>query len=55
MSSGVTIYEVKSNGKDFIFKDFNKAAEKMDKIKKEDVYRQKLSGSISRWQRIWDY
>jgi PAS domain S-box-containing protein/putative nucleotidyltransferase with HDIG domain len=37
MSSGVVIYEAKGNGKDFIIKDFNPAAEKIDKIKKEDI------------------
>ena len=37
MSNGVSIFEVIGNGEDFIFKDFNKAAEKIDKIKKEDV------------------
>jgi len=37
MSSGVVIYEAKNNGRDFIFKDFNKAAEKTDKVKKEDI------------------
>ena len=37
MSSGVVIYEAKDNGRDFIFKDFNQAAEKIDKVKKEDI------------------
>lgn len=37
MSSGVAIYEAKNNGGDFIFRSFNRAAEKIDKIKKEDV------------------
>ena len=37
MSSGVAIFEEIANGEDFIFKDLNKAAEKIDKIKKEDV------------------
>ena len=37
MSSGVAIYEAKDNGRDFIFKDFNQAAEKIDKVKKEDI------------------
>ena len=35
--SGVAVYEAVDNGNDFIFKDFNKAAEKIDKIKKKDV------------------
>lgn len=37
MSSGVAVYEAKDNGGDFIFRSFNRAAEKIDKIKKEDV------------------
>jgi len=37
MSSGVAIYEAKDNGRDFIIKDFNRAAEKIDKIKKENI------------------
>ena len=37
MSSGVVIYEAKGNGRDFIIKDFNPAAEKIEKIKKEDI------------------
>ena len=35
MGSGVAIYEVKGDAEDFIFKDFNKAAEKIEKQKKE--------------------
>ncbi len=37
MSSGVAIYEAKNNGRDFIIKDFNRAAEKIEKVKKEDI------------------
>jgi PAS domain S-box-containing protein len=37
MSSGVAVFESVDNGKDFIFKDFNQAAESIDKIKKEDL------------------
>ena len=37
MSSGVAVYEPKDNGKDFIIKDFNQAAEKIEKVKKEDI------------------
>lgn len=35
--SGVAVYEAVDNGNDFIFKDLNKAAEKIDKLKKKDV------------------
>jgi len=37
MSSGVAVYEAKDNGRDFIIKDFNRAAEKIEKVKKEDI------------------
>ena len=35
--SGVAIYEAINNGEDFIFKDFNKAGEKIDNIKKKEL------------------
>lgn len=35
--NGVAIFEVKDNGKDYIYKDLNKKAEIMDAIKKEEV------------------
>ena len=34
---GIAVYEATGNGSDFIFKDFSKAAEKIDKIKKSEV------------------
>jgi len=37
MSNGVAIFEALGEGSDFIFKDLNKAAEKIDSIKREDV------------------
>lgn len=37
VSSGIVVYEIKNNGEDFIFKDFNRAAEKIEKIKKQDL------------------
>ncbi len=37
MRSGVAIYEAKDNGNNFIFKDFNRAAEQIENIKKEDL------------------
>ncbi len=37
ISSCVAIYKAAGDGNDFIFKDFNKAAEKADKIKRKDV------------------
>jgi len=37
MSSGVAIYEAVENGTDFLIRDFNAAAERMEKIQKEEV------------------
>ncbi|MBN1411742.1 MAG: PAS domain S-box protein [Spirochaetales bacterium] len=37
ISSGVAIYEARENGKDFVFKDFNKAGERIDKETREDL------------------
>jgi len=37
ISSCVAIYKAKDNGNDFIIKDFNQAAEKAEKIKREDI------------------
>ncbi|MBW1702105.1 MAG: PAS domain S-box protein, partial [Deltaproteobacteria bacterium] len=37
ISSGVAIYEAKDNGNDFILKDFNRAGERIENIKKEDL------------------
>jgi len=37
MSSGVAVYEAKDNGNDFIFKNISRAAERIEKIKKEDL------------------
>jgi PAS domain S-box-containing protein len=37
MSSGVAIYEATKNGKDFIFKDINKAGEKIENLKRKII------------------
>lgn len=37
MSSGVAVYEAIDQGKDFIFKDLNKAGEQIDGVKKGDI------------------
>jgi len=42
ISSCVAVYEATGNGNDFIFKDFNKAAEKTEKIKRKDVLEKSL-------------
>ena len=42
IGSGVAIYEAVNNGNDFIFKDFNKAAEKLYNISREDIKGQSI-------------
>ena len=37
VSSGVAIYETRNDGEDFVFVDFNAAAEKIDQIAKEEL------------------
>ncbi|MBE9571730.1 MAG: PAS domain S-box protein, partial [Proteobacteria bacterium] len=37
MSNGVAVYEAKDDGNDFIFKDLNRAGERIENIKKEDL------------------
>ena len=37
LNSGVAIYDVVDNGQDFVFKEFNKAAERIDKQKRKEL------------------
>ncbi len=37
VSSGVAIYEARNDGEEFVFVDFNRAAEEIDQIKKEEL------------------
>jgi diguanylate cyclase (GGDEF)-like protein/PAS domain S-box-containing protein len=37
MKSGVAVYEARDGGEDFFIKDFNRAAEKIDRVSKADV------------------
>ncbi|MFA5100524.1 MAG: PAS domain S-box protein [Candidatus Omnitrophota bacterium] len=43
MSSGVAVYEAVDNGADFIIRDFNRAAERIEQIRKEDVLGRRVS------------
>ncbi|MBW2335109.1 MAG: GAF domain-containing protein [Deltaproteobacteria bacterium] len=63
MSNGVCILEAIENGKDFIFKDFNKATERIDKITKQDAIgksvltvfpRFKDHGFFDIFKRVWE-
>ncbi|MCK5233817.1 MAG: PAS domain-containing protein [Candidatus Aenigmarchaeota archaeon] len=62
MTSGVAIYEAVNNGNDFIFKDFNRAGELIENIKKEDVIGKRVTkifsgvkefGLFNVFQRVW--
>jgi PAS domain S-box-containing protein len=37
MSNGVAVFEARNDGKEFVFIDFNRAAERIERVKKEDV------------------
>ena len=60
--NGVAIYEAAADGEDFIFKDFNSAAERIDNVKKEDIIGKsvlkafpgvKEFGLFEVFQRVW--
>ncbi len=42
LKSGVVVYEAVDSGNDFIFKDFNKAVEKIEKMSREDLLGKRL-------------
>jgi len=62
MSSGVAIYQARNDGEDFVFVDFNRAAERIEKIKKEDLIGKSVLevfpgikdfGLFEVFQRVW--
>lgn len=62
MSSGVAVYEAVGDGQDFIFRDFNSAAERIENIKKEDIVGRgvsevfpgvKDSGLLAVFKKVW--
>lgn len=62
MNNVVAVYEARNRGKDFIFKDFNRAGEKIEKIKKEYLIGKsvlevfpgvKEFGLFDVFQRVW--
>jgi PAS domain S-box-containing protein len=62
MPSGVAVYEVVDDGKDFVFKDFNPSAEKIENISKDNVIGKRVSevfpgvesfGIHEVFQRVW--
>jgi len=63
MSSGVAVYAPLNSGEDFIFRDFNRAAESLENLKREDVIDKRLTecfpgvkqfGLFSVLQRVWE-
>jgi PAS domain S-box-containing protein len=62
MPSAVAIYDAVDDGEDFIFKDFNITAEKIERIKKEDLIGKRVTvvfpgvkdfGIFAAFQRVW--
>jgi PAS domain S-box-containing protein len=62
VSSGVAVYEARSNGEDFVFKDFNRAAEQIEQIRKEQLIGRSVAevfpgvkdfGLFDVFQRVW--
>ena len=61
--SGVAIYEAINNGEDFIIKSFNRAGEKMDGVKRDDIFGKnvleifpgiKEMGLLDVFKRVWE-
>jgi PAS domain S-box-containing protein len=62
VSSGVAIYEARDDGKDFVFTDFNRAAQEIEQVKKEDLIGRSVLevfpgvkdfGLFEVFQRVW--
>lgn len=62
LKSGVAVYEAVNNGEDFIFKDFNPAAENIEQVKKEKIIGKLVTevfpgvkdfGVFEVFQRVW--
>jgi PAS domain S-box-containing protein len=62
MSNGVAVYEAVDNGGDFIFRDFNPAAENIEKVSRKDILGKSVTeafpgvktfGIFEVFQRVW--
>lgn len=62
INSGVAVYDVKNNGKDFIFNSFNKAGENIENVNREDLIGKSVMdvfpgitdfGLFEVFQRVW--
>ena len=63
MTSGVAVYEIVDDGDDFVFRDFNRAAEKIEGIKKEQLIGKRVTevfpgvkkfGVFETFKRVWE-
>ena len=55
MKSGVAVYSAVDNGEDFVFKDFNKAAEEIEHIKKRKKFWENVLRRFSQVLKITEY
>ena len=62
MGSGVAVYKAIDNGEDFVFKDFNKAAETIENVEREALIGKRVTevfpgvkdfGLFEIFQRVW--
>ncbi|MBM4453909.1 MAG: PAS domain S-box protein, partial [Chloroflexi bacterium] len=62
MSNAVAVYEARENGNDFVFKDFNRSGEQIEKIKRQDIIGKSVLevfpgvkdfGLFEVFQRVW--
>ena len=62
MSNGVAVYEAVDDGNDFVFRDLNKAGERIERVKREDVIGKRVTeafpgvkdfGLFEVFQRVW--
>lgn len=62
MSSGVAVYEAVGDGQDFVFRDFNSAAERIENVKKDDIIGRRVSevfpgikdsGLLAVFKKVW--
>jgi len=62
MPSGVAVYEAVEGGEDFVFRDFNRAAERIDRVEREGVIGRRVTeafpgvkdlGLFQVFQRVW--
>ena len=55
MPSAVAVYEAINDGKDFVFRDFNAAAERIEKIKREKVIGKRVTEVFPGVEDFWAF